>query len=134
MKIIVGYPPNIDAIAEKYPQARTHNVLFAFGTCIYNPKGFPITKGLLAHETVHCTRQGSDVEGWWKRYLSEPAFVLEEEVHAHRKEFWVMARGVGTGEKDRLLDAIAKRLSGPLYKSMIDYETARKLVLSTAPV
>jgi len=127
-RIIRAKPPIYDEIAEVFPVRTTHGVIFAWGDTIFNPDGVRIEPFLLAHEAIHCRRQGADVLGWWRSYLFDPEFRLREETAAHKAEFWHRCRGIGSMQRDRILWETAKRLSAPLYRHGISPEDARRLL------
>ena len=122
MNIIIGLPPNIDAIREVFsPPA---GAIYTYGDTIYNPGDVEISKALLAHEGVHAKRQ-TDPEAWWDQYMKDVGFRLNEELLAHQAEY----REIKRGHPDRnirvgYLHGIARRLSGKLYNNMIDYNSA----------
>lgn len=133
MNVVVSSPPNFDAIVERFPFARNQGVIFTYGQTIYNPSGIAISSALKCHESVHAQRQGEDEEEirqWWRRYLDEPMFRLEEELLAHRAEY----RAFKGWEKDsrkqaQELESIAARLSGPLYGNVLTLARARRLIV-----
>lgn len=103
-------------------------VVFTFGDAIYVPDGHPVAPALQAHEEVHCARQ-PDPASWWRRYIDDPEFRLAEEIPAHRAEY----RFICNEYRDRnlraqLLHALANRLSGPLYGSLIKASDARRMI------
>lgn len=108
-------------------------VIFTWGNIIYNPQRIKLTPELRVHERVHCERQGSDIEGWWRRYLADPEFRLVEEIPAHRKEYLVYA-GTHSNQNHRrqFLHDVAMRLSSPLYGNVITYDKAVAAVLGKA--
>lgn len=132
MKTVVAYPPNFEEIAERFPFARNPGVIFTYGETIFNPSNAQIGGALRAHEAVHAQRQGTEeagIQAWWRRYLDDPMFRLEEELLAHRTEY----RASKTYVRDRNalaveLDSIARRLSGPLYGGLISYQQARRFI------
>lgn len=137
MRIVVGYPPNFREIVSKFPAARGHGTLFAFGDVIYNPSNVTLTPADLAHEAAHGRRQ-LDVFGtkmlprpvgyWWDRYLADPKFRFDEEVIAHRAE-WAEAKARLTGNRlQDYLAMMANRLSGLLYGRMVSRDQAMALI------
>lgn len=136
MKVVYGPPPNFEEIVAVFPQAARHGVLFCWGDRIYAPgPASPIGREFLAHEQVHCDRQGREVESWWRRYLSDPVFRLEEELPAHVAEFkslreqhrdrWVSGRAM----RRTFAAHVARKLAAPLYGSMISVDDAKKAIL-----
>ena len=124
------YPPNIDAIAEKYPGARGPlDVIFAYGDTIYVPSGKPIAGDILAHELVHCIRQlehPKGVAGWWDDYLSDPEFCYIEELLAHRAEYQHLCKEHPPRHlRLQCLKHVAKKLSSSLYGKMVTFQQAK---------
>ena len=132
MKIVKSLPPNFDAIVAVIPRAANSNVMFTYGDTIYAPGGGDISDWLVAHEEIHCFRQGHDPEGWWKRYLVDIQFRFNEELIAHRVEWrtWMNMGARNRHERLRMMRIIAGRLSGPLYGGLVNFENARSLILS----
>lgn len=117
MKVLTLFPPNYREVNAAF-NIRGKGVIFAWGDTIYNPSRVKIPPELIAHETVHGLRQNGDPAGWWKRYIADPAFRLDEEIPAHQAEYRVSGK----------LDAIAARLSGPLYGNLISLDKALSLI------
>lgn len=134
MQIVVERPPNYDAIVARFPDAARPGVIFTCGQTIFNPAGIEISGALKCHESVHAQRQGNEEHGileWWRRYLDEPLFRLEEELLAHRAEY----RAFKGWTKDRRLvlrelETIARRLSGPLYGGLITLAQAQRFIVA----
>ena len=132
MKILVAQPPNFEAVAAVFPEARNRGVIFTWGDTIYNPNGVEISPSLKAHEGVHFSRQTNDpakIAAWWDTYLVDPEFRISEELPAHRAEF----KAFCVHHKDRnhqsqMRRAIAGRFAGPLYGGLMDPAKARRLI------
>jgi hypothetical protein len=123
---VFDYPPNFDAIRERFPAATNKGVIFSYGSVIYNPTRADICHALIRHEAVHGQRQlEQGIEAWWVRYLADPQFRLVEEIHAHHAEYRAALRRQGPGA----MRQIAERLSGPLYGRMISYEQAVRAIM-----
>lgn len=135
MRVIVAYPPMFEEIAAAFPTARKPGVIFSWGETLYNPSGRDIKPQLMAHEAVHSQRQGTtdaSIREWWKAYINDPAFRLEEELLAHRAEFRAMrASTKDRNARERELDEIARRLASPLYGALLSYRQARHFVVVT---
>lgn len=128
MQVIVGLPPNFEAIDRVF-KVVGKPVFFCYGKNVFNPAGIVIPPTIMVHERVHSVRQGSDPEGWWRRYLAEPRFRFDEELPAHRAEYKaVCAETAHEGKRQHALWQIAGRLSGPLYGRMIKYGDAKKAI------
>lgn len=127
MKIIIGYPPNYNEIA-KVLTVRPRTI-FTYGEAIYNPLGARITGDLIAHEEVHMRQQGALPHVWWKRYLSEPLFRLDQEREAYGRQFqYICAQNPNRNFQFQVLRALALLLAGPMYGNLTDIETAMELI------
>lgn len=131
MNIINGlHPPNIGIIDAAFSVKDKPNILYCYGTDCFNPTGFDVPEHLIAHETVHSVRQGSDPDGWWHRYIVDKQFRLSEELVAHRTELAVFYRDFKDRNlQSRYLHSIAQRLSGPLYGNLLTHKQARERIL-----
>lgn len=137
MQIIKQRPPLFEEIAAAFPIVRERkSIIYAWGDRIYNPDGIVIPAELFVHEQVHMDRQGSTVEAWWRCYLSDPEFRLNEEIPAHAAEYRAFCANNRQGERRNArrlyLHAAAKRLSSPIYGSMISYDHARTAIKKAA--
>lgn len=137
MRVVHAPPPLFDEIIAAFPQATRPGVLFCWGDKIY-ATGPPRSIGFefQAHEQVHCDRQGADPATWWRRYIAEPAFRLEEELPAHIAEFkslceqhsyrWVSKRAM----RRTFAAHVARKLAAPLYGNLISVDDAKKAILA----
>jgi hypothetical protein len=129
MRIIVGYPPNYRDIVAKFPAARGHGTLFAYGSTICNPSNVKLSPADIAHESAHAKRQQEvGREDWWRRYLAEPQFRFEEEIIAHRAEYACAVERLKGNRLDEYLSMMANRLSGLLYGRMVSRDEAIALI------
>ncbi len=125
VRIVHEPPPLFDEIDAAFKVAG-QPVIFAWGHRIYNPERIEIPPQLISHEAVHGHRQGRDIEGWWRRYIDEPAFRLAEEIPAHQAEYLAMVElAINRNERRRALKTVAKRMAGPLYGALITASQAR---------
>lgn len=141
-EIVFTMPPNFTDIAARFPYVGIDDsILYAFGDKIYNPQRVRMTPELMAHEMVHCERQlayegivnaSESVAAWWQRYLTDNAFMFDEELHAHRAEWLAAFNSMyhSKAKKKELLAAIANRLSGPLYNNQVDGVAAVRLIVN----
>ena len=127
MEIIKDYPPLFDEIDAKF-HVRGRDIIYAWGDRIYAPLGGDIPPQLMAHEKIHCARQGDDAEGWWRRYIADAAFRLDEEVLAHRIEYEVLAVGGNRQRRRGVLLRTARRMAAPLYGPMCSVKQAKRLI------
>lgn len=117
-RIVRDYPPIYPEIAAAFDlegKLSCFKPIFSWGDLIYNPHGVKLHPCLIAHEAVHGIRQRENVSGWWRRYIDDPNFRLEEEVLAHVAEYRSRAAGKSRNERRWLMVQTAKRLAAPLY-------------------
>lgn len=127
LRIINKFPPNISDINAVV--SLTGNEIFAWGDIIYNPSGAKLTRELLAHERTHSKQQGKDIEGWWKRYLTDTKFRFRQELEAHHVEYAVYNSIEPNRNRRRIfLKHLAKRLSSSMYGSLITFNNAKNLL------
>jgi hypothetical protein len=132
-KIIVARPPVYDRCVAKFGAAAIvgRPVIWSWGSVIYNPENTGISRELQAHEAVHGERQGDtdqSIMEWWERYLEEPSFRLDEELHAHRAEYRAGVKRHGPRPRD--LETIAQRLAGALYGHLLTLSQAKHAILT----
>lgn len=128
MRVLKENPPLFEEITKSFPISG-RDIIFAWGDTIYCPSGGNIPRQLLAHEEVHGKRQGTDVLGWWGKYLVDPEFRFSEELPAHIAELKCYFEFT----KDRnsravYLSQCATRLASPLYGGLVKFPAAMKLL------
>lgn len=133
MTIEETFPPNFEAIKAAFPAIDgVESVVFTYGDTLHNPHQTEIRPDLLAHEEVHVTQQGADPAAWWERYLSDPAFRLEQEVAAYAAQYR-FAKGILDNSRLKvLLDLLAGDLAGPGYGDLCDVHRAHSLIRHAA--
>lgn len=125
-QIIPENPPLFDELDAAFKIAGK-SVIFAFGDRVYNPQRIAMTVPLMAHEAVHGQRQGSDIMGWWRRYIADPEFRLAEEIPAHRAELVEMLRlTTNRVERRQIILVVALKLCSPLYGKLITLDKAKR--------
>jgi hypothetical protein len=132
--VVNEHPPILDLLvaAGFHPSP---NTVFTVGDVVYNPGGGELPDDLLVHERVH-TRQQAAVggpEAWWDRYITDPAFMLDQEARAYGRQFAFLCRRV----KDRnaqlhTLRHLAEILAGPIYAHPVAIERAMALIKAFA--
>lgn len=133
MKISVEWPPIYDEIATAF-DLRGCKPIFAWGDTIYNPHNVPIPPELIAHESVHSQRQGGDPLSWWKSYITDPQFRLNEELMAHAAEYRYIIDSKKSSRNQRriVLRHTAQRLAAKLYGSLISVKDAKAAIAGIA--
>jgi len=128
----VGYPPIIDELEKVFGPLKGREILYSWGTTIYNPMAVPVHGQFFAHEGTHGMRQlapGMSIETWWKLYMEERDFRLNEEMLAHIAEYQAFC----ILHKDRnlravYLDKVARKFVSPLYKFDVTYKDAKEFL------
>ena len=129
MRILEEYPPIIERIQETFELKGRE--IFTWGDIIYNPKGVYISDELLSHECIHEEQQGKEIEQWWEKYLTDEAFRFKMELEAHQVEYAVYCdKHKDRNERARYLQAVATRLSSPLYGSIVSTKIAKVRIRS----
>lgn len=104
-------------------------LVIAYGTEIYSKAQIP--PWILAHETVHCQRQmDMGLTEWWKAYIDNPDFRLNEEILAFQAEVKSYKKYMNP-VTDFYTKQRAKLLSSKLYGELITYEEALEYLLIT---
>lgn len=129
MRIIYDVPPMYDEMDAAFG-VKGKPVIFAWGDRIYMPgMAQGLSKALAAHEAVHGERQMAypgGVEAWWRRYIADPQFRLDEEIPAHRAELAVLtAKAKSPSMTQHVLSRTAARLAAPLYGNLLSIAEAK---------
>lgn len=138
MNIVRGYPPNIDELDRAFGVKKQPGLIFAWGSVIFKPEGpLELPRELIAHEGIHCARQGNlqpTIEKWWHDYIADPEFRLAEELPAHVAEYReYCSRHADPNKRAMVLfNIIAKRLCSPIYGGLLTHAEARKLIKERA--
>lgn len=126
MKISTDYPPNYRDILEALGEQE--GAVFCYGDTIYNPFHVNILPDIEVHETVHMRQQGENVPVWYHRYLTEPAFRLEQELEAYGKQYAFVKKHVPGPLRKWRLNQMCLALSGREYGYLLSYHQAEKLI------
>lgn len=129
MQIKRELPPNFKDIVEKFGMQL--NVVYTFGDAIFSPmtsaRNFPIH--LMKHEEVHSRQQGTNPEKWWKKYLKNDKFRLEQESEAYQAQYKYFCQNKKDLYKRAcFLEDLAADLSGAIYGNICTLEQARKII------
>lgn len=133
MKILNEKPPEwiMTGCLSQF-RVNVEQTFWAYGDVIYNPGGISIREDILAHEAQHGVQQSAHpegVDGWWRQYLSEPRFRLEQEAEAYGVQYrWFCAHYKDRNQRNKFLLMIAKQLSGPLYQVAVSQIQARTMI------
>ncbi len=128
MRIVIARPPMFDEIDAAFGIA-DEQVIFAWGEIIYNPSAIVIPQFLMVHERVHGRRQGHSITDWWRKYIEDTEFRLDEEIPAHIAECRERIGGHSNRNIRRArISQTALRLASPIYGRMITVAKARKII------
>lgn len=155
MKILNEKPPEwiMDGCLSQF-RVNIERTFWTYGDTIYNPGGIDIRHDIMAHEEQHMRQQaaykapdapstvssatvegafahacGDGKDGWWKRYLAEPRFRLEQEAEAYGTQYRFFCSQVkDRNQRTRFLFMIADQLSGPLYQTAVTHAQARTMI------
>ena len=127
MQIKKELPPNHEAI--KKVLKPTKNTIYCYGDIIFNPSGLPISDDLMAHEEVHSKQQEPmGVENWWKLYLEDSKFRLDQEIEAYKAQVKYAKDNYQRWLRKKIMEVIVIHLSSDLYGNLITKEEAKKLI------
>jgi len=107
------------------------NIIFTYGDTMYSSYKtlMEMPFHLVAHELTHVfqqTKMGRDE--WWKQYLADDKFRLDQEVEAYRQQYKV-AKAKNEANAAYVLERVAGDLSSALYGNIIKFDEAKKLIL-----
>lgn len=124
-------PPMWDAVIDEFGDI-ANQAVFTFGPKCYNPTGRTMSPDLIKHEEVHVEQQEASEDVavlWWKRYLQDPEFRLDQEAEAYAAQYKFLCQSIkDKNQRFRLLMDISNILSGPLYGNIISSGDAMRKV------
>lgn len=122
-----NFPLTNDVIGSfKLSYTDLQNVVFTFGNVIYCDQD--ISAGLLAHEITHCFQQMKMGKiKWWKKYLKDDKFRVEQEAEAYRQQYKFYKENDPSYAHIELT-RLANDLSGKLYGWAISFQEAVDLI------
>lgn len=105
---------------------------WTYGDILYNPGGHAIPDYVAAHEERHMKQQ-SEIEGgkdaWWKKYLADPRFRLEQEADAYGAEYRYFCKTrPDRNLRARFLHLKAQQLASPLYQVAVSQQQASDMI------
>jgi hypothetical protein len=144
MKIETQYPPNYTLIISMLPSVvEDTQAVFCYGDTIYNPHNRELTQDIINHEMVHSQQQGSDVDGWYMRYLTDAKFRLKQEIEAYGLQYKSIVATIdkiksnqpelpATKLKEHALNDLAYSLAGETYGKIISFGEAQSKIKNEA--
>jgi hypothetical protein len=132
MLIVIAKPPEWiwNACNEKFNISK--GTVWTVGDTLFNPDNSVIPDHLLAHEEVHSKQQSCmGVDEWWREYLDNAKFRLEQEVWAYKAQYKFICNTMkDKNYRFKNLHILATHLSSPLYGSLVSPEVARRLIMA----
>jgi hypothetical protein len=99
--------------------------MFAYAPNIHAKDIDSLEDDVIEHELVHIRRQGDDPQVWWERFLTDPAFRLEEELVAYKRQYnYLKGKKIDRNVLDKRVRTWSHNLSGRAYGFLTDYQSA----------
>ncbi len=128
MEIKNQWPPNIEDIRKVF-DLKGFRPVFIYDGKLYNPYGLPIAPDLMIHEQVHEKQQsGMGAENWWKLYLTNKQFRLEQEVEAYQAQAKYVEANYNRKDRKILRKEFPRHLSSKLYGNLINKQQAEEII------
>lgn len=132
IKTSTNKPPNYEEILKKFP-VKDMPVVFTYGDTLYNvPENYNVPQHLARHEFVHMKQQGEDPAGWWKKYIADDQFRLEQELEAYAVQYKFVKETTSRKRSDHFLDVVAFDLSSDVYGRIISFQDAQTKIRNLA--
>jgi hypothetical protein len=130
MEVVKDYPPNYEDIKAVLQIAGRDSIVFTYGDKLYNPSDAQIADHLMVHEETHRKQQSQITpQEWWRKYLADEKFRLDEELLAYRLQYRFMkTKGYPRNYRRDVLNKIAKDLAGKMYGHIISRDEAKRLI------
>lgn len=113
-------------------RVNVEHTFWTYGDTIYNPGGGALPDHIIAHESQHEVQQAAYEGGkdaWWREFLANPRFRLEQEAEAYGAQYRFYCERVKDRNRRALfLMQIAGHLSGPLYQVAVTNQQARQMI------
>jgi len=124
MKILKERPPIYDAICRSIGKP-PDTAIFAYGDTIYNPSGAELSPDIIHHEKVHEKQQAGDPVDWWRKYLRDEDFRLDQELEAYAAQYkFICNNSKDRNHRQRMLHSFGKTLASPMYGGIVDFGQA----------
>lgn len=126
MRILNELPPAsiYDACVEQFGVSFDDGVVWTVGDTIHTK--YPLMPDVLVHEKVHIKQQTSfGVTAWWDKYLNDAEFRYKQELPAYQAQWkWIKKNIKSRNDQFKMLNKIAKDLSGNMYGNLVTYQEA----------
>lgn len=122
-RIVHKKPPFYWLIKLRFPHSSYDRTVYTVWPWIYAKQD--IDDPLYAHEMTHIEQQGSmGAFTWWWRYFWSAEFRAKQELAAYQKQYQYAIEHWGRERANRLLQNVARDLSGPMYGSIMPFDVA----------
>lgn len=132
MKISYSKPPIWDECVKAFGEENIKDAVFPYGDMLYNPSKGPVPDHLEVHEAVHMDQQQHDESVaaiWWKRYIADVPFRIEQEVEACQAQYkFICTKVKDKNARFRNLHILAQLLASPMYGNVISYMDALRKI------
>ena len=132
--ILVGDPDNIEEIHAKFPAVKDNPyVVFTYYPHIYKRVDLELPLDLQVHEATHLKQQ--EVIGgaaWWKSYLEDEEFLLEQEIEAYGTQLAFFMHYSRSKQTHNAKEQFAMQLSSAMYGNIISYAEAESKIRNYA--
>jgi hypothetical protein len=132
--ILVGDPDNIEEIHAKFPAVKDNPyVVFTYYPHVYKRIDLDLPLDLQIHEATHLKQQ--EVMGgaaWWKSYLEDEEFLLEQEIEAYGTQLAFLMHYSKRKQMERGKEQFALQLSSAMYGNIISYAEAESKIRNYA--
>src|ERR1035437_793205 len=101
MKVVIGYPPNIEDI-KKHFDVEGKQIVITFGDTLYNPLNGPISDDLMVHEERHSAQHLAYPGGpsaFVKHFFEDREFRKQSEAEAYGDQYAFICESVTDGHK-----------------------------------
>lgn len=126
MKVLAEFPPNYNKLVEVFAVGQGSGTVFCYGDKIYNPFNLALRDDLIYHESIHAKQQYriGGPENWWKRYIKDPKFRIDQEIVAYGKQVAFLRSKYGEEKGLQAHQAFSGFVSGPVYGNAISRSSA----------
>lgn len=131
-KISFTKPPVYEAVRKAWGlDWETRGVVMVYGDTIHQSFPEKMDPDLYVHELVHVrqhTAYPGGAEAWWKRYMEDKTFRIDQELEAYRTQYKWCQENVDRNTRRAILKHCAKDLSSDLYGNVMTYDQAVDLI------
>lgn len=106
------------------------HILITIGDTIHTKDPDIVRPDLLVHEKCHEVQQREmGIKEWWKRYLEDPRFRLDQECQAYKcQAIWLKKNLNDRNKRFKFIHSMAVDLSSEMYGKVISYNEAYKFL------